>query len=442
MSMDIGGKGGGGIGVATRAAVGDGGGDEELAVLRIAGIATLFGGDGSRAREVAPELASFGLPEGAVFAARGWDATEVRMPSLREPREDRGEAWARFTGTAAPEDALGYLIAALGSERERESAAAAAVLWRFGDDLFAPGSPWPGAPREWIEGWMTAFGFRLRPLAGRVRLSPWDTEDGPVPWDGDEWRQTFAQGIRVDAGTPGRELTVTALAGARLERAMLSPDSQTRELALAALIPAPGDYEDVPAAGPASTKADPVSVLVHGTWGWKGGWWRPKSSFHSYVLTHYRTDLYSRGTKYSWSGAYSRKQRAQAALDFGEWAADVAPKGLHSVFAHSYGAEVVALAMSDGTTVEDFVLLSAPVTAHVVAGASGAKHVIDVRVPFDKVLAIARAHQRLRGEWAAKRMPEHRNLTEVLLDHRGLGHGSTHEPDVWDDYDVAARGGL
>jgi hypothetical protein len=46
-----------------------------------------------------------------------------------------------------------------------------------------------------------------------------------------------------------------------------------------------------------------VSTMIHGTWAWKGDWWRPKGNgFHEYILRNHRPNLFSRGARFTWSG--------------------------------------------------------------------------------------------------------------------------------------------
>lgn len=60
--------------------------------------------------------------------------------------------------------------------------------------------------------------------------------------------------------------------------------------------------------------------------------------------------------------------------------------------------------------------------------------IVDVRLNFDPVLAIACARQRIR--------PPRPNVTEVILTAWRLDHGATHRESVWNSENVAARGGI
>jgi pimeloyl-ACP methyl ester carboxylesterase len=173
--------------------------------------------------------------------------------------------------------------------------------------------------------------------------------------------------------------------------------------------------------------------MIHGTWGWKGDWWRPQGEFHRFILQNHRPNLYSRGAKFSWSGAYSDNQRSLAANDFNEWSYDVAPHGIQTVFGHSYGGEVAARALAGGARIHELVLLSTPVTKHLDVAVRSGVPIVDIRLRFDPVLAIAGARQSITSQ---------PNVTEVLLDQWRLDHGATHDEQVWLMEDVARRGRL
>lgn len=173
--------------------------------------------------------------------------------------------------------------------------------------------------------------------------------------------------------------------------------------------------------------------MIHGTWAWKGDWWRPRpGSFHEFILHNHRENLYAEGARFSWSGAYSRSDREQAGIDFYDWATSkVAPGGVETVFAHSYGGEVAARAITRGAPVAELVLLSVPVTRPIHAVAQSGLRIVDVRLNFDAVLGLARKRQRLKKSTTT---------TEVILRRWRLSHSATHQPQIWREEDVAKRG--
>lgn len=422
-------------------------------VSRVASLSTMLGGDGVAIRSLTPELDTLGFSSQLSTGERLWrDRTPAQsLPDFREARGDqetfdRVRLWLALNESGRPQEAIAFLVAVLGSELERESAAAAAALWR---ELGTAGSLVPGGPRRWHL-WDRLFDLWDEDLPGWPWLGPvWPPdldagaaggrlEDLPsIPWDPVQWRAIF-QRVTARFGDPYTDLfLITVLTRWRLGRALRSPDRITQSLAMAAFEPTEPTGTPAQPQPPAPATTPPgalvVSTMIHGTWGWKGDWWRPRSDFHEFVLRNLRPNLYSRGAKFSWSGAYSDKQRDLAARDLAEWARDVAPNGMQTVFAHSHGAEVAARAIIAGARIHELVLLSAPVTTHIDACAGTSLRLVDIRLRMDPVLALARARQRI---------PARPNLTTVLLNRWRLGHGATHEEVVWRDEDIAARGGL
>lgn len=49
---------------------------------------------------------------------------------------------------------------------------------------------------------------------------------------------------------------------------------------------------------------DGLSMMIHGTWAWRGNWWYPSGDFHTYAKGAIRPNVYSGGAPFSWSGAY------------------------------------------------------------------------------------------------------------------------------------------
>jgi hypothetical protein len=423
-------------------------------VCRVAALSTRFGDDRQTVADLADEFGAFGFSAQVVSTDRSW--SEVGPLELFTGLTDRADslddtrrrAWDRLNDSGGPGDAVGFLVAILGSELERESAAAAAVLWRILDGL--PDRIVPPDPRIWYL-WERSY-FDISPDGlpfGRdlwSGLQPWPAvgvaelpgEEVPgVPWDPTLWRTLFDSVTRFITGGYEDLWLVTLFVRRRLAQALRSPDQVTRSLALAAFSPAGRGFAS-PAGPPPSPVAAPsqplVSTMIHGTWGWKSDWWRPGTTFHDFVLNNHRANLYARGAKFSWSGAYSDRQRAQAAVDFKDWAGEIAKGGLETVFGHSYGGEVAARAAT-ATSVQQLVLLSSPATNWVDTAAKlTALKVVDVRLRFDPVLGIARTPQRL-----TVKAP---NVTEVLLKRRRLSHGATHEEPVWRKEKIAQRGGI
>jgi hypothetical protein len=328
--------------------------------------------------------------------------------------DTRAESWREMNDDGDPYSAMRFLLGVLGSPSERESAAAAAALFNVLRD------------QPQLTGLLT-----IDDVAVSISLG-----DLERPWDGEAWQSFFAQ--QVPDGRTAFRIERTApvwlLALIRLRLARQSPDPVTRSLALALRIGGPDQPRQLTTqdAVPTPAGALVISTMIHGTWGWKGDWWRPLGGFHKFIMSEHRPNLYGRGARFSWSGAYSQKQRNIAASDFVDWAQEVAPNGLQTVFSHSYGAEVAALAVAAGTSAQELVLMSAPGTDYVNHASTIVNRVIDVRLPFDPVLALARTPQRLAP---------HESVTEVLLPW-SLDHSASHEEQLWQEVDVAGQAQL
>jgi hypothetical protein len=153
---------------------------------------------------------------------------------------------------------------------------------------------------------------------------------------------------------------------------------------------------------------------------------------------------YGAGAQFSWSGRLNKEDRTIAAADLVEWASDRAPAGLWSAFAHSYGGDIVAQAVNDPNNplaLDELVLLSVPVNNEVSKAVKTGLRVVDVRLSFDKVLAIARCHQRV-----SQKLPNATNVTAVILNknsrHWRWSHGATHEKTVWVAENIQTLGGF
>lgn len=395
-------------------------------VCRLAALAPLLARDHGACAGVEDQLLALGFAPGVVGRHERWSRPEepprwlVPPPSAGEELVARRECvdrWRALNEEPSREAARSVALLMLPSRSDRESVASAAVLWR-----------------EMVEDSATTEGPGSRRLPDAVVR--------PVPLTVDAWRNAVLDlpTGRSEASAP---VALAMLVRWRLDLAARSPDRVVRLFALAALST---ELDDVVVRSGRTgrvrlepgAQADPrapgdVSTIVHGTWGWEGRWWRPGGDFHDVVAQRYRPGLYAGGAHFSWSGAASAEQRVLAGEDLVDWAAEIAPGGLRTLFGHSYGGEVAALASLGGARVEELVLLSAPVTAAVAEVAEAGSRIVDVRLRFDPVLALARTPQRV---------PARENVVEVLLEAWRLDHGATHEVDVWESEDVAARGGI
>lgn len=329
------------------------------------------------------------------------DAYEGSCSQLRE------RAFADLHDSQTPRARLAFLVAGLASDLERESVAAAAAI-------------------------LTSV-----PLVGAAHSLP--------DWSGDDWQSHCTAALDRTLHRSGAAPSdlgqvvkdIRGLARQRVGQGQASADLIVRELAMAPLLYQPtvsttsGDEAgtrrvSAVTRGPGS---DAVSTVVHGTWGWKDTWWYPGGDFHTYVKQEVRPDLYDGGQEFSWSGALSAEQRVLGGQRFLRWAESAGSgNGLHTVFAFSYGSELVAHAVNAGTAIDEVVLLSAPVHPPLTQMLGKVNRVVDIRLKFDLVLALARASQRL---------PSAPNVTVRLIDEPYWSHNATHDPALWRELGLA-----
>jgi hypothetical protein len=414
-------------------------------VCRAAALAFLLRGAAIAAGGLATELRALGFSDLVLQDnTRDWAAQDPlgRLGSYTARTDTnldltRMRGWAELNENADPAGAVGFLFAMLGSALERESAAAAAALWR-GLRLATQLPPRSASARRRIfERLYFDLDFDLDRRDGFWPLYPLGLREPPlstvdsdaaVQWESDRWSETYQRfSYRLRHGDRYVDAyLIAALAFARLDQALRSPDTIARSLGAAALVREVDAYEppwelDLQSPSDAVSTSPSVSTMIHGTWAYMGDWWRPRvGDFHRFIGGKYRRNLYSGGAHFHWSGNYKARHRARAAEFFAEWVTDRAPAGIQSLFAHSYGGEIAARALTLGTPIQELILLSTPVTSHVKAAQSIAR-LIDIRLPFDPVLAL---------ELRRQRIPLNRNVIRVLTSWR-LDHAATHKESVW-----------
>jgi len=414
-------------------------------VCRTAAISAMLGGDRVAVADVAEPLGELGFDprlRTGLVAALDVDPFESLTDLWANPDEDGGarriDLWLRLNDEGNSPVAIAFLVAVLGSPLERESAAAAAALWRQLAEVDRQRvwryGPWPwymskSLERDWpwsYAGW----------ISGEDLGEGDDLDDKPVIWDSERWTEFFRRVSRGRGGRSENLLVVDLLVRVRLSQALRSPDVITCSLARTIFSPPDGPDGATPTSTATGSRVGAVvSTMIHGTWAWKGDWWRPQpGNFHDFIRQNHRHNLYCGGARFSWSGKYRRSDRERAACDFYDWAtSEVAPAGVQTVFAHSYGGEIAARAVNAGTPVEEIVFLSVPVTQPVRAAAQSGLRVVDIRLAFDPVLALARKRQRLGNTESA---------IEVILKQWRLDHSASHQPDTWLSEAVAGRGGI
>ncbi|MEO6201257.1 MAG: alpha/beta hydrolase [Cryobacterium sp.] len=287
--------------------------------------------------------------------------------------------------------------------------------------------------------------WRLLDVDGRALAEIRDMESGegtdltPLDWRGQAWRRGVEEAldqVRTVWETSSLAAVVWSVAQMRVRLAQQSGDPIVRQIAAAAnlqrLEPTDSPGEQTPRTRGTET-LERTSTMVHGTGDWKGDWWYPDGDFFEYIAALRRHNLYRGGGEFSWSGAISKRQRAQAADRFARWIDGVGGGHLDAVFAHSYGGEVVARAVNSGALVDDVVLLSAPINQRHRDMLGRVSRVIDIRLKVDIVLILARAGQSL---------PDHPSVTRYIVDRPFWSHNATHNPQVWETEGIAAQVGL
>lgn len=396
-------------------------------------------------------FARFGLnPELSIRAAEG-ESIEREYGEAQSiigtygpswhPEEARFRAWSDLNEGGDIQARLAVLAAGLSSTLERESATAAtAILTSVTKVLAQPESGWGGWSGRFVDRRIDTF--RLGGPADGLYAPP-DVDGEPEvtsPWSGEAWERYATYWLRdaIGAGDPlGVLSALRFLAHVRVDIGRRSADPIVRELAFASYLQFSDEIPSSPP--PARAKMltnaqERISTMVHGTWGWKGDWWYNGGDFHSFIQSAYRSSLYRGGQEFSWSGAYSRRQRATGGERFKRWADSAGGDGgVETVFAHSYGGEIVARAVNAGALVDEVVLLSAPVHAHHRQMLSRVRRVVDVRLSFDIVLTAAGADQKLPGA---------PNVVEYIVDQPFWSHSATHDPALWEKEGIAADIGL
>src|SRR5690606_1630692 len=197
-----------------------------------------------------------------------------------------------------------FLVAGLCSPRERESIAAAVALLN--------------ATRQRAR-------FLAYPSDTRASDDTPASDDAPsLDWGRASWEgfSSFRVAVALRGGVPRLVLAaVYELARLRVDLAVSSADGLTRGLAAAAFFES---SDDLPETYPLRKgwQGSSTSTMVHGTRGYRGDWWEPqRGDFHDWIHQRHRPDLYAGSRPYSWGGALSRNQRADAARRLKIWAA-------------------------------------------------------------------------------------------------------------------------
>jgi hypothetical protein len=217
-----------------------------------------------------------------------------------------------------------------------------------------------------------------------------------------------------------------------LRQALASDDTLTRDVAAASLahfIPDDSALSRLLVRGQLPEGGHPSTtwILVHGTFARGLPWWQPGGDFHDYFSDHVGGDLYSAADRFSWSGGYTDAARATGAVDLFRWVMDHELNGL-DLATHSHGGSVAMLATQRGLDYSELVLLSCPV--HIpkyLPRFAGVGKIVSLHVHMDLVILADGGGQKFN-------LPQ---IDEHVLP-IWFHHSATHDPDVWEDYDVTS----
>jgi predicted alpha/beta-hydrolase family hydrolase len=238
--------------------------------------------------------------------------------------------------------------------------------------------------------------------------------------------------VRVAAAASYFEVGANAFkAIAVLEHGLSSKDLLTRDVAayaLAHIDPANPRLQKLAKAKRRISRRKPshTSTIVHGTWAASSGWWQPPSGdFWTYLHDKVDPSLYGAQDRFGWTGGYSDAARTKGGIDLKNWVQTHQLDGL-DLYGHSHGCSVSMVANQLGTGVGQMVLLSCPVHWPKYApDFTRVTKVVSVRVHMDLVILADRGGQKFTDS----RIDEH--VLPVWFD-----HFATHDPAVWDKYNV------
>ena len=209
-----------------------------------------------------------------------------------------------------------------------------------------------------------------------------------------------------------------------------SEDELTRDLSATSLAKVDPANEALRRLVDFEDEADPseephqTAVVTHGTWAAHTTWWQQGGDFFSYLdALAPPLDLHSQS--FRWSGAYDQARRITAAGRLVNWL-EAQQLETPDLFAHSHGATVVHLATQAGLDLDRLVMLSWPVRQDSLPAFQRIGRVLSFRVRMDLVILVDGAGQRF----------DHPQVDEHI--NGWFAHPDTHEPDYWDDHDLAS----
>ena len=230
-----------------------------------------------------------------------------------------------------------------------------------------------------------------------------------------------------DVSAEPARLVATLASGTRDEDALVREVAAT---ALARVAPRHPALRRFTAGSPPDTTPEEAhtSLLVHGTFARNQPWWQPGGDFHTYILNNVLPDLYAQPDRFEWSGGYDDWSRVSAGQQLAQWCTG------HGVaqpllMGHSHGANVIFVATTFGLGTGKVVTLSCPVRwpQYLPDFAQITLPIVSIRVHLDLVILVDGGAQ----EFTDPRVRE--NVLPVWFN-----HSASHDPAVWQKYDVPA----
>jgi hypothetical protein len=241
--------------------------------------------------------------------------------------------------------------------------------------------------------------------------------------------------VRIAAAIASLPLTTRPAQNVRaLVDGLKSPDELERSLAATGLA---RFYPEHPAlrrlsrgkTAPRVKRPRETLMLIHGTWASDAGWYQPPDGDFFKFIKSLRSDLYGAADFFKWSGGWSDGARLAGATSLKQWVESHNEVGL-DLMGHSHGANVILKATELGLDIGKAVLLSCPVHVdkYFPNFANLQVPVFSVRVHFDLVILADGGGQRF----------DHPNIREIVLP-IWFDHAATHEPQVWQNNNVAQK---
>jgi hypothetical protein len=173
-------------------------------------------------------------------------------------------------------------------------------------------------------------------------------------------------------------------------------------------------------------------TIIHGTWATNSEWYQPPDGDFFTFVQGQRNDLYDKPDFFSWSGDWSDPERSAGATKLVQWVDDHQEQGL-DLIGHSHGANVMLLATTRGLTSGKTILLSCPVHVdkYFPDFSKVTKPIFSVRVKLDLVILVDGGGQKF----------SHPDITEIVLP-TWFDHFASHEPQVWQQHNIAGQVGL